>query len=67
MDNVILLWDLTKQAPPNKLLGHKVTHQTLRTKYTTSSSVPTAPSSSQPPVTNPSNSGKWTSALRPRR
>jgi len=24
MDNIILLWDLTKQAPPNKLLGHKV-------------------------------------------
>jgi hypothetical protein len=26
MDNVILLWDLTKQTPPTKLLGHKVTN-----------------------------------------
>lgn len=24
MDNVILLWDLTKNGQPNKLLGHKV-------------------------------------------
>lgn len=23
MDNIILLWDLAKQAPPSKLLGHK--------------------------------------------
>lgn len=26
MDNVILLWDMTKQMPPHKLLGHKVDH-----------------------------------------
>ena len=24
MDNIILLWDLTKQGPPMRLMGHKV-------------------------------------------
>jgi len=33
MDNVILLWDLTKQVPPNKLLGHKVTNIKFRIKF----------------------------------
>jgi len=33
MDNVILLWDLTKQVPPNKLLGHKVKFIRNRIKF----------------------------------
>lgn len=24
MDNVILLWDINRQVPPNRLTGHKV-------------------------------------------
>ena len=24
MDNVILLWDVNRQVPPNRLTGHKV-------------------------------------------
>lgn len=34
MDNVILLWDLTKQGPANKLLGHKVLFFPFRIKFT---------------------------------
>jgi len=33
MDNVILLWDLNKQVPPNKLLGHKVSIHSPRIKF----------------------------------
>ena len=33
MDNIILLWDLAKQAPPSKLLGHKVLHFISRIKF----------------------------------
>lgn len=42
MDNVILLWDLTRQAQPKKLLGHKVALFLNRIKSITSSSAPTA-------------------------
>ena len=40
MDNVILLWDISKQSQPHKLLGHKVLIISSRIKYTISSSVP---------------------------
>ena len=33
MDNIVLLWDLTKQAPPNKLMGHKVHQYLSRIKF----------------------------------
>jgi hypothetical protein len=26
MDNVILLWDVNRQVPPNRLTGHKVSY-----------------------------------------
>ena len=35
MDNVILLWDLTRQTQPKKLLGHKVVLYLFRIKFMT--------------------------------
>jgi WD40 repeat protein len=42
MDNVILLWDLSRQVQPNKLLGHKVASSQYRIKFMTLNLVPMA-------------------------
>lgn len=64
MDNIILLWDLNKQAQPKKLLGHKVVILTSRIKSTISNSVPTDLFSFQQVVTNHLNFGMSISILK---
>ena len=65
MDNVILLWDITRQVPPHKLMGHKVIHYPPRTKFMISSLVPMVRCWFPAPVTSHSSFGKSISIPKP--